>query len=141
MDDLHFGDYVNLDKIQVAPEVADVVEAIRSEQPRLEYFAQYRLHCAVYLDVWNTTEGHASVFVILVRKKTEETTSCHVSLTQTAEVLDELNRFIHKLAQDLMYREKECQVCKTKHFGHTCIRLQSAQTLGKDENTHVWTKA
>ena len=64
----------------------------------LQYFAQYRLHCAVYLDVWNTIEGHASVFVILVRKKTEETTSGHVSLTQTAEVLDKLKRFMHKLA-------------------------------------------
>ena len=114
---------MDLDDIQVAPEVADVEEAIRSEQPRLEYFAQYRLHCAVYLDVWNTKEGHASVFVILVRKKTEETTSGHVSLTQTADVLDELKRFMHKLAQDLLYREKECQVCKTKNFGCTCIRL------------------
>ena len=61
--------------------------------------------------------------MILVQKKTEETTSGHVSLTQTAEVLDELKRFMHKLAQVLLYREKECQVCKSKYFGCTCIRL------------------
>ena len=68
-------------------------------------------------------EGHATVFVILVRKKTEETTSGHVSITQTNELLDELKRFIHKLGQDLLYREIECTICKTKHFRDTCIRL------------------
>ena len=67
-------------------------------------------------------EGHASVFVILVQKKTEETTSGHISITQTTEVLEELT-FIHKLGQDLLYREIECTICKTKHFKCTCIRL------------------
>ena len=119
MDGLCFGDYVDLDEIQVAPEIAKVEEALQSEQSRLEYFAQYRLHCAVYLDVWNTIEGHASVFVILVQKKMEETTSGHVSITQTTQVLNDLKKFMHKLAQHLLYRERECRVCK--HFGCTLL--------------------
>ena len=98
MDDLYFADYVDIDEIQVVPEIADVEEAIGSEQTMLEYFAQYRLHCAVHLDVWNPVEGHASVFMILVQKKTEETISGHISLTHTTKMLDELKEIMHKLA-------------------------------------------
>ena len=41
MDGLCFGDYVDLDEIQVALEIVKVEEAIQSKQPKLEYFAQY----------------------------------------------------------------------------------------------------
>ena len=122
MDDISYGDYVDIDDIQIAPELTSIEKAIRSKYRRLEYFAQYRLHCAVYLDIWNTIEGHASVFVILVRKKTSESASGHVSLTQSVTVLEKLKRFTHSLAQGLLYREKECQLCST-NFERACIRL------------------
>ena len=99
MDDISYGDYVDIDDIQIAPELTSIEKAIRYEYRRLEYFAQYRLHCAVYLDIWNTIEGHASVAVILVRKKTSESASGHVSLTQSVTVLEKLKRFMHSLAQ------------------------------------------
>ena len=46
MDNIPLGDYVDLDDIQVAPEVIKIEEAIRSKRLRLEYI-DYIVQCTL----------------------------------------------------------------------------------------------